>query len=465
MNETAVKMKERLEAFCKSHPLFRVSDRDDNGSKDSLGWSFRDNGDIGEETPGEGDLARAREMAKALREEFGREIRVRAETVDEWVSVTVYPIPEIPKKEEVAIILEQSGVIEAAERAGLGFPAKPDYFIYDAEKYRTMRGSADFRSAMPASDSKREGFFCGVNMVDPEMPWRSFGVGLDNHGQFAVMEAHSYPDRVAVYPFNEEGVAEILLVNRRAAARQRGGQLFENGEEFWNGFKTVGKTLIEEVADNEDWVEARVPGATEDLPSVACDPGISGNLFRDFSITKLDLTGFQPEVNVRERNRYSWMGARIGFTSTIDPRVGAEVFCVPAWKALNDGSGEDSVSYEFEGLWGWSRVNTPDNFSYEVSYDHPLQRLSKQSMEDSWNKLTKGYTMVGLRDKDAFESREKIVEAIGQCVKQTIEKLGRGLPPEAQPGRDADGRVPDLVNLALARLEEKSRQRNGGVRV
>ena len=50
----------------------------------------REHGDAYDETPGEQDIQEARRIAKAVRNEFGRDaVAVSLEAVDEWVSVNI----------------------------------------------------------------------------------------------------------------------------------------------------------------------------------------------------------------------------------------------------------------------------------------------------------------------------------------------------------------------------------------
>jgi hypothetical protein len=58
-------------------------------SSTSLNYGTRENGSVGDEQPGREDIQAAREMAMALRNEFGKAIQVSLETIDEWVSLSV----------------------------------------------------------------------------------------------------------------------------------------------------------------------------------------------------------------------------------------------------------------------------------------------------------------------------------------------------------------------------------------
>jgi len=62
---------------------------EDDHDEDSVSFSTRESGDVGEETYGKEDFAKAVELKAALVAKYGEAINVEIEAVDEWVLITV----------------------------------------------------------------------------------------------------------------------------------------------------------------------------------------------------------------------------------------------------------------------------------------------------------------------------------------------------------------------------------------
>jgi hypothetical protein len=82
------KVKEFME---RQNSWFELSDESDN----SVSYTTRLHGDVGEETPGDEDCHEAGRLGRVLKDEFKDKIIVQLESIDEWVDVGIYLKKEV----------------------------------------------------------------------------------------------------------------------------------------------------------------------------------------------------------------------------------------------------------------------------------------------------------------------------------------------------------------------------------
>jgi hypothetical protein len=69
----------------------------ENEEADRIDFTSREYGDVGEEQPGQKDIAEAKRLMKALRDKFGKSIKISGDVVDEWVTVSVSGLAKTSK--------------------------------------------------------------------------------------------------------------------------------------------------------------------------------------------------------------------------------------------------------------------------------------------------------------------------------------------------------------------------------
>ena len=74
---------EEIKAFVKENSYFEL----DCDSEDELAFITRENGNVGDETPGNEDLVEGRRIVKLINEKF--DITATTDEVDEWVYINI----------------------------------------------------------------------------------------------------------------------------------------------------------------------------------------------------------------------------------------------------------------------------------------------------------------------------------------------------------------------------------------
>jgi hypothetical protein len=83
--DSAEYLKEVHQFMRRQHTWFELEEK----GPTYLRYSTRENGDIGEERPGEADVQEAKRLARLVREQF-EEVKVSWHTVDEWVDLEIF---------------------------------------------------------------------------------------------------------------------------------------------------------------------------------------------------------------------------------------------------------------------------------------------------------------------------------------------------------------------------------------
>lgn len=104
---------QEVRAFVATLNSWFSTQEEENGSKYLL-IDTRDNGDVGDESPGQKDIAEGRRIAKALREKYP-ELNVSLDVVDEWVQVAVDDGPKRYSSQQLAAALAK--VLNVPENA------------------------------------------------------------------------------------------------------------------------------------------------------------------------------------------------------------------------------------------------------------------------------------------------------------------------------------------------------------
>lgn len=87
--------KEKVKWVVKDGSWFEV---DDDETEGFLSFETRENGDVGEEQPGEADIAEARRLGREIVQKFP-ELGCALDTCDEWVSLNVFPKVRKPQED------------------------------------------------------------------------------------------------------------------------------------------------------------------------------------------------------------------------------------------------------------------------------------------------------------------------------------------------------------------------------
>jgi hypothetical protein len=74
---------EEIKAFVKENSYFEL----DCDNEDELAFITRENGNVGDETPGNEDLVEGRRVVKLINEKF--DITATTDEVDEWVYINI----------------------------------------------------------------------------------------------------------------------------------------------------------------------------------------------------------------------------------------------------------------------------------------------------------------------------------------------------------------------------------------
>jgi len=80
-------LREKVKAFVLKNSYFE--DSNDNDEDDDLRFTTRQNGDVGNETPGDEDWQELMRVVRLIRVEFPNQTKCFGETIDEWTDLIV----------------------------------------------------------------------------------------------------------------------------------------------------------------------------------------------------------------------------------------------------------------------------------------------------------------------------------------------------------------------------------------
>jgi hypothetical protein len=80
-------LREKVKAFVLKNSYFE--DANDDDEDDDLRFTTRENGDVGDETPGDEDWQELIRVSRLLKAEFPNQVKCTGETIDEWTDLIV----------------------------------------------------------------------------------------------------------------------------------------------------------------------------------------------------------------------------------------------------------------------------------------------------------------------------------------------------------------------------------------
>ena len=80
-------LREKVKAFVLKNSYFE--DANDDDEDDDLRFTTRENGDVGNETPGDEDWKELMRVVRLIRENFPDQTKCFGETIDEWTDLIV----------------------------------------------------------------------------------------------------------------------------------------------------------------------------------------------------------------------------------------------------------------------------------------------------------------------------------------------------------------------------------------